>query len=68
MKQTLPPLSQKWFDNNRQRFGAETASIDLEELKKNKCHHKFRRISPIAFECTLCHNQWVDMGKIKLPD
>ena len=60
----LSNIDQKWFDENRRRFHAETYSLNIDNLPT--CKHEFYRKSPIEIACRRCHNVWRDMGKIKI--
>ncbi len=59
----LPDIDQKWFNENRARFNAETHTFTLPE---NTHKHTFYRKSPIEIACRTCGKVWRDMGKIKL--
>lgn len=53
-------IPQKYYDENRQRFDADTSSFDLQELRKNRCDHFFRRRSWGEVECQKCHIGYSD--------
>jgi len=58
----LPNIEQSWFDDNRDRFDAQTYSLKLPQ-KTHK--HSFYRKTPVDIACRTCHNGWRDMGKFK---
>jgi len=58
----LPPIPQSWYDDNRERFEAETTIVPI-ELPPH-CTHQgtMKRISFSQVECTRCHAGWIDGG------
>lgn len=61
----LPPLSQSYYDDNRERFGAETAQI---ESTIPACKHFVARKSATEVSCSRCHMTWIDMGRFVIKD
>lgn len=61
-------LSQEWYDANRQDFGAESTSQDIDKLLEKKCDHYMIRKTGTSVECNKCHWGLFDMGKFKLKD
>ena len=59
----LPNIPQEWFEDNRQRFKAETISAPI--FHKNTHKHQFYRKTPIEIACRTCNKVWRDMGVIK---
>lgn len=53
----LPPQPQDWFDENRERFGAQTIPL---ELKGKKCNHHFLQETGTRIGCKHCHNKWIE--------
>ena len=63
----LPPISQEYYDTNRQRFEAETTAFDLKKLK-DKCSHFFVRHTPSDVTCMNCSSGWQDNGRFIIKD
>lgn len=61
-------LPQKFYDENREIFGAETTSQDIDKILSNKCEHYFVRKTGSSIECNKCHYGLIDLGKFKLKD
>lgn len=62
MSTPLPPVDQKFYEENRKRFEAETHSVDITNLNKG-CSHFFVRKSPTDVGCKLCPVGWIDGGR-----
>lgn len=61
MSTPLPPIDQKFYEENRKRFEAETYSVDMERLNKG-CSHFYQRKSMTEVNCKLCPVGWIDGG------
>lgn len=61
----LPPISQEYFDENRERFEAETTQAPN---KAERCNHFFKRISAIEVGCANCTASWFDHGTWNIED
>lgn len=57
-----PSIPQSFWDDNRQRFGAESFSIDVDRLQK-PCPHVFYRYSVNEVRCKTCPAGWNDGNK-----
>lgn len=58
----MKAIEQKWFDENRERFGANTSSA---EVNFPRCQHlKTVRKTANSFECETCHAGWIFRGEI----
>lgn len=55
----MKKIDQKWFDENRERFDAETT---VSESMAQHCQHEPTRISASDVVCKKCHVGWVDTG------
>lgn len=53
----LPPIEQSWFDDNRERFNADSATL---KLTGTKCQHYFIRTSGSDIKCKSCTAGWID--------
>jgi len=62
----LPPQPQDFYDENRERFGADMAAVDVTKL--SSCDHVMKRVRPIEVTCTRCSSGWVDMGRFIIKD
>jgi len=62
---TLPNIPQDYYDNNKERFDADSTGVILDP---KKCDHYFVRIASTTVECRDCTAGWVDMGKWKIED
>lgn len=50
----MKPISQKWLNENRERYGAETSVAE----PIRKCRHKLFRVNANEVQCKLCHVGW----------
>lgn len=62
MENKLPPIPQEYFDDNRERFGAESYSLDIKAFKDRCSHDEVTRISSQEVKCLKCHMGWIDQG------
>ena len=53
----LPPTPQSWFDDNRERFKAESIPV---KLTGTKCEHYLQRVSGAQIKCRDCKAGWID--------
>jgi len=53
----LPALSQEYFDDNRERFEAETTTSDV-QVEKHP--HDIYRKTGVEFGCRHCSVGWID--------
>lgn len=53
----LPPIEQSWFDENRERFKAQSIPLKLEG---KKCKHYLQRVSGAMIKCRDCNAGWID--------
>ena len=58
-------IPQKWYDENRERFDAETTQAPRET---KPCQHYFIRVMPTRVQCKFCHAGWFDNGDWKVKD
>lgn len=58
-----PKVPQEYWDENRERFNAETT---ITEGEPPKCKHYFRRVSATEIYCKKCRVGWIDMGKFEV--
>ena len=56
----LPPLSQKWFDENRQLFNAETTIA--ENTPPQQCKHEKLIFKGTNVECAQCFSGWIGLA------
>lgn len=61
------PVPQEHYDQERERFDAETFKFDMKQLK-DRCDHYFVRRTATTVECQNCPAGWQDMGKFKIKD
>lgn len=61
----LPPIPQEYYDDNRERFDAETTIAPNEQ---DKCDHYLVRKKYIEVECKHCKTTWRDMGEWTIKD
>lgn len=62
----LPPQPQEFYDENRERFGADMSAVDVTTLPS--CDHVVKRVRPIEVVCIKCSSGWVDMGRFIIKD
>lgn len=60
----LPPIPQEWWDENRERFGAETESWSA--TPPSPCKHYFYRKTATEIGCKNCTAGWIDLGALKV--
>lgn len=65
-KDKLPPLEQSFFQDNRERFEAESSAITIKSLSDTKCIHQLYRKSATEIACKSCLAGWYDMGKLAI--
>lgn len=53
----LPPTPQSWFDDNRERFKAQSIPLNLSGVK---CKHFLQRTSGATIRCKNCNAGWID--------
>jgi len=58
MKPKLPDIPQSYYDDNRERFGAESYGVEIK--KQPGCEHFFFRKSYNEVECQRCHIGYID--------
>ena len=61
----LPPLPQEYYDENREKYDAETTEAPT---NTTGCQHYLYRVSAIDVDCKHCSNRWRDLGEWKLKD
>lgn len=61
----LSPIKQEWYEDNRERFDAETTFVDLP--RKEIQIHDFYRFSTTEIKCKHCNNGWIDTTGALLP-
>lgn len=59
------PIPQEYYDENRERFDAETT---IAEPSTVQCDHYLKRKSFIEVECVKCLTVWRDMNEWKIKD
>lgn len=59
-------LPQKFYDENRELFGAESGAFDLD--KQTGCGHYFIRKAYSQIECSKCHTGYLDQNRLILQD
>ena len=77
----LPPIRQEWYNDNRERFDAESSQVppppaaedkklsNMDKLKEelNK-RHTFERLSTITIRSKTTGTIWIDHGKFVIDD
>lgn len=53
----LPVITQEYWDENRQRFEAETTTAPIDTTKHT---HEFIRRTATEIGCKQCHAGWID--------
>lgn len=68
----LGPIPQEWFDDNRERFAAETEIVGEPAQPKRRTFkefnqkHRFERVSGNEVRCTHCPIGWFDQGRMTI--
>lgn len=65
--QPLPPVGQEWYNQNRERFGAESNSVSV-DANENRCDHEFLRYDWNTIKCNKCECQWFDRGRLTVKE
>lgn len=64
MIRPVPPIHQGWYDDNRQRFEADSTNVSNQ--MPGKCQHYFQRVNSTSVECRNCRMGWIDLGRWKV--
>ena len=64
----LGSVPQKYFEDNRNRFEAETTAFELKNLKDNRCTHHFFRKNWGQIECKRCRIGYFDNNIFKIKE
>lgn len=58
----IPPFKQDYFDQNREKYDAQTSAVDLE--MPPKCKHEWKRVNSMNVICARCQMTHIDNGKV----
>lgn len=64
MSERLTPISQEWFDDNRERFQAKTQAVETKSIER--CQHYLIRVDKTRVQCKYCNAGWIDNGVFRI--
>ncbi len=61
MRSKPKPIPQEYYNENRERFDAETSNVAIEQISRRCKHHLI--VEGTNIECTNCNNGWIGLAK-----